>query len=244
MGPIFRTPTSSEHSYAVDATPSGARLPHAELSRTLLHRASLPDAQLEYATPDRAELPGADLTHARFDVTTVWANLILDSNTIFADVTWDKVPLTRISCDQVRIVGDAQLARRRTDEEHRVMPSGTCLELFEAAVRANRQLAVALRDQGLNEHAGRFAYRAQMLQRKALRRQRQWDRTFGSWLLDVVAGYGYKPMHSLLTYVVVIYPFAGAYFLNAQFAARHLTWDEALVLSNSSFHGAGSSRQR
>jgi hypothetical protein len=38
---------------------------------------------------------------------------------------------------------------------------------------------------------------------------------------------------------VIICAFAGAYLLNAQFAAPHLTWDEALVLSISSFHGRG-----
>jgi hypothetical protein len=46
------------------------------------------------------------------------------------------------------------------------------LELYRAAVRANRQLATALRDQGLNEDADRFGYRAQVLQRRVLRRQR------------------------------------------------------------------------
>lgn len=33
-------------------------------------------------------------------------------------------------------------------------------------MRANRQLAVALQAQGLNEEAARFAYRAHVLQRK------------------------------------------------------------------------------
>jgi hypothetical protein len=33
--------------------------------------------------------------------------------------------------------------------------------------------------------------------------------------------------------------FMGPYLLNAQFAAPHLTWDEALVLSINSFHGRG-----
>ncbi len=107
---------------------------------------------------------------------------------------------------------------------------------FISAVRANRVLAVTLSAQGLNEHADRFAYRAQLLQRQGLRRQRKYGAAFGSWLLDVVS---YKPMRSLIAYIVIIIAFAGAYLLNAQFAAPHLSWDEALVLSISAFHGRG-----
>src|SRR5215467_12249519 len=64
-------------------------------------------------------------------------------------------------------------------------------------------------------------------------------RHFGSFLFDLIAGYGYRPLRSLIAYVFIIYLFAGAYLINAQFAAPHLTWDESLVLSISSFHGRG-----
>lgn len=46
-------------------------------------------------------------------------------------------------------------------------------------------------------------------------------------------------MRSAIAYVLIICFFAGAYLFNAQFAAPHLTWDEALVLSISAFHGRG-----
>src|SRR5947209_4557978 len=42
------------------------------------------------------------------------------------------------------------------------------LEEYEQAVRANRQLAVALQTQGLNEVAARFAYHAQLCQKYIL----------------------------------------------------------------------------
>ena len=60
-----------------------------------------------------------------------------------------------------------------------------------------------------------------------------------SWLLNLISGYGYRPWRSVITYIVVICAFAGAYLLNAHFVAPHLTWDEAVVLSVSSFHGRG-----
>jgi hypothetical protein len=91
----------------------------------------------------------------------------------------------------------------------------------------------------MNEVADRFLYRAQALQRRVLRRQGRLYASVGSWFLDLISGYGYKPARSIITYLVVIFAFAGAYLLNAQFAAPHLTWDEALVLSISSFHGRG-----
>lgn len=53
------------------------------------------------------------------------------------------------------------------------------------AVRANHQLSIALQDQGLNEEASRFAYRAQKLQRKVLLMQLgqwQWVEHVRDWI--------------------------------------------------------------
>ncbi len=109
----------------------------------------------------------------------------------------------------------------------------------QSALRASRQLALELRSQGLNDQADDFAYRAQLLQRHVNRLQHHPLRALGSLSLDLISGYGYRPLRSFITYVAVILAFAGLYLLNAQFAATHLTWDEALVLSISSFHGRG-----
>ncbi len=46
-------------------------------------------------------------------------------------------------------------------------------------------------------------------------------------------------MRSIIAYILLVCAFAAAYLVNAQFAAPHLTWDEALVLSISAFHGRG-----
>src|SRR5205807_6193669 len=60
-----------------------------------------------------------------------------------------------------------------------------------------------------------------------------------SGFLDILAGYGYKPERSVFAYIVIILAFMGLYLLNAHLVAPHLRWDEALVLSVSSFHGRG-----
>ncbi len=78
-----------------------------------------------------------------------------------------------------------------------------------------------------------------MLQRVVLRRQRKFGRYLFSGFLDLLAGYGYRPLRSVIAYLLIILSFTGLYLLNAHFVAPHLRWDEALVLSVSSFHGRG-----
>ena len=154
-------------------------------------------------------------------------------------MAWHDAPLMHIPWHQATRLGDESEAHRHADADGAPKDRQTRLADYAVAVRAYRQLALALRAQGLNEHADRFAYRAQLMQRVVLRRQRHYLRWLGSLFLWLIAGYGYKPMRSLIAYIVIICAFAGAYLLNAQFAAPHLTWDEALVLSISAFHGRG-----
>lgn len=138
--------------------------------------------------------------------------------------------------------------RRQEHQTYDARQAAAKLELFRAAVRANRQLATALRDQGMNEEADQFAYRAQVVQRQVFWQQRKRGRAVFSWFLDRVAGHGYKPERSLYTYLLVIGVFTGLYLLagagiltfglpTTQF--HQLAWYEALVLSVASFHGRG-----
>jgi hypothetical protein len=60
-----------------------------------------------------------------------------------------------------------------------------------------------------------------------------------SLFLDLLAGYGFRPVRSLITYLIIIFGFMGLYLLNAHYVVLHLGWDEALILSLSSFHGRG-----
>jgi len=116
-------------------------------------------------------------------------------------------------------------------------------ERFRVAVRANRQLAVVLRAQGLNEPADRFAYRAQVLQRRVLRQSGA--RASGSYLfsglLDVLAGYGYKPGRTLVAYLSTILSFAILYYALGHVAGNQPAMSPlyALVISILSFHGRG-----
>jgi hypothetical protein len=69
-----------------------------------------------------------------------------------------------------------------------------------------------------------------------------------SWLLNLVAGYGERPVRSFIAYLLVLFGFAGAYFAanngllgfgTGATPVQPLQWYEALVLSVSSFHGRG-----
>src|SRR6266436_2746928 len=211
---------------------SGAQLKGADLSYAQLREAYLKGAQLERANLSGAQLKGADLR-----------NVILgDQQRIgprLADLQWGDTSLAVVDWSQVAVLGDEHQARQKKTPGGKKKEKAERLSEYQAAVRANRQLAVALQAQGLSEEAARFAYRAQRLQRIVVRRQKKIGQYLFSILLDLIAGYGYKPGRSVIAYLLLIVGFMGLYLLNAHFVAPHLRWDEALVLSVSSFHGRG-----
>src|SRR6266436_6280732 len=210
----------------------GAQLKGADLGGAQLDGAYLREAQLEGVNLSGAQLKGADLR-----------NVILgDKQRIgprLADLQWGDTNLAAVDWSQVAALGDEHQARQKKTPDGKKKEQAARLSEYQAAVRANRQLAVALQAQGLSEEAARFAYRAQRLQRIVLRRQRKLVVYLFSGVLDLLAGYGYRPGRSVIAYLVIIVGFMGLYLLNAHFVAPHLRWDEALVLSVSSFHGRG-----
>jgi uncharacterized protein YjbI with pentapeptide repeats len=136
--------------------------------------------------------------------------------------------------------------RERLAQEERAQPETQQQlerERFRAAVRANRQLAVVLRAQGLNETADRFAYRAHVLQRRVLRRSgtRAYGSYIFSWFLDVLAGYGYKPGRTVFAYISTILSFAIIYYALGLLAGHQPSISPlyALIISIISFHGRG-----
>jgi uncharacterized protein YjbI with pentapeptide repeats len=220
-----------------------AHLERADLIAAHLERADLRNAHLEGATLFESHLEGADLRGAFFTSATDLTGIVPGNTQVgfasLAGVRWGEVDLSVVDWTQVNVLGDEQQAHRRKGDDGKIKDALTRLEEYRAAVRANRQLAVALQGQGLSEEAAHFAYRAQLLLRVVLRRQRKVGRYLFSLLLDLLAGYGYRPGRSLIAYLLIIFGFMGLYLLNAHFVAPHLRWDEVLVLSLSSFHGRG-----
>lgn len=141
--------------------------------------------------------------------------------------------MSTIHWSKLNILGDESQARRKRG--HGRKERATRQEEYEGAVRAYRQVAVVLRNQGLDEDAARFAYRAHLMQRKVFWYQRQIRQYIGSLFLYLLAGYGYKWWRSFMTYLLVIDIFAVAYH---QLGAN-LAWNEAVVISMTAFHGRG-----
>lgn len=206
------------------------------------------------------ELPAADLRGVFFDAATSMWNASLwnpqhrDDHkrqvvARFADARWSGANVAVLDWNAIQMLGDeydahgfAQSGKdrlTRLSKEQKSVSQRKKLDDYLAAVRTYRQVAAALQAQGSNEDAGKFSYRAQFLQRQVLRRQGRSGQYIFSVLLDSLAGYGYRPIRSLVAYGLIILGFMGLYLLNSHFVAPHLSWDEAIVLSISSFHGRG-----
>jgi Pentapeptide repeats (8 copies) len=220
----------------------------AHLREVRLYNAQLAFANLYGARFARCDLRGANLRNARLDAATLLGNVDLDSHTLLRDIVWNGAPLTSIDWSKVSHLGDedvGQLGGGQMEEMKRT----TSLNDYQGAIRANQQLSVALRAQGITEAASRYAYRAQIFQRKVLLRKSRFVRWFGSLLLDLISGYGYRPGRTLFCYLVTVFGFMMGYVLVTHGAplfglyeppsTHPLQWYEALVLSIASFHGRG-----
>ncbi len=239
----------------------GADLTGATLDQAFLQKANLTWARLEGTSFYLAGLEGANLSHAFFSNTTSLRSVLLGNEQVgyayLADIHWNDTSLALVDWSLISMLGEEQEARQKKTSDGQEKSRIRRFEEYQEAVRANRQLAVALRDQGLNEQADYFAYRSQVLQRTVFRlqirkfrgffvigsrprtsRRRRTRMLFAwlfSWLLELIAGYGYRPERSIVSYLIVIFSFTLAYFVFG-----HLPFfPDALVFSFMSFHGRG-----
>jgi len=220
-----------------------SRLRGAALSGAILQRARLEGASLCWAYLGGKSMPKkiapANLKQAFLDTTTNLDGIILGDEQqgviSLVDTSWGNVNLAVVDWAPIKMLGDEREAHQQASEDGAKKEKSRLLVKFQQAVRANRQLAIALQAQGLNEDAARFAYRAQKLQRGVSRRQGKFGQFLFLLFLDLLAGYGYKPRRSLLWYLVIIFGFAATYFV---FGHLPLLPD-ALVFSLTSFHGRG-----
>ncbi|WP_126597662.1 pentapeptide repeat-containing protein [Dictyobacter aurantiacus] len=247
-----------------------ARLEESYLRGAHLEKANLMYAHMEGAYLRKARLPGADLRYVHFDSATLLEKVTLHDTywgcALLADIHWNDCNLSLINWRRMPRLGDEALARTfsiRADSKKTIKEKQRNLDRYQGAARANRQLAHAMRSQGMNDEAMPFAYRALVLQRVVLLRYLAWGTSIFSeeqaghtgirrllldiwgrlhagasylfsWFLDLLAGYGYKPERSLAIYLVTIFAFAIVYH-----ATGGLSDHEALIFSITSFHGRG-----
>ena len=222
----------------------GSYLRGSHLEGASFFRAELQDAHL-----DESHLENANLNEAHVGIVVLTGAILGNERYVgphLIDIYWGTTNLAVVKWSQVEILGDEYEARQE-NQDGKKKSATVRLNDYERAVRANRQLAVALQSQGLNEQASRFAYRAQVLQKQVfwfqifqpstvlrhrLRALRAW---LFSWFLFLIAGYGYKVWCSFLAYLLVIGTFMALYLR----LDPHLVWYEALVVSMTAFHGRG-----
>jgi uncharacterized protein YjbI with pentapeptide repeats len=206
-----------------------SHLERSDLNKARLHGAYLIEAQLENTDLSRAHLEGVELENA----------ILADKQHIgprLVDARWGETNLAVVDWSKINMLGDEHEARQKQTPDGEKKEKNIRLKEYQVAVRANRQLAVALQAKGLNEVAARFAYRAQKLQRVVLRRQRKFGQYLFSLFLDLLAGYGYRPGRSIFWYLVIIFGFALTYHALGQLT---LYPPDAFVYSLTSFHGRG-----
>jgi uncharacterized protein YjbI with pentapeptide repeats len=223
-----------------DAHLAGKRLSDEDLTRVRRIRPDFP-----------VVLPGACLYEAFFDAATALDDATLGDPEYgcvsLADAHWGGANLAVVEWERVSVLGDEreveQIGGRGAPRPGAFTDGETWLRECLTAVRANRQLAVALQEQGLNEDAARYAYRAQNLQRRVIGWQVRAGRIekagpwLFSWLLYLLGGYGYRMWRILAAYALVVGAAAVAYYLLGQHGTPHLLWPEALLTSITAFHG-------
>ncbi|HEY7413823.1 MAG TPA: pentapeptide repeat-containing protein [Ktedonobacteraceae bacterium] len=221
----------------------GTNLSHAHLDKATLRGAHLEGKSLSLEDLSTKVVEAADLRYAFFDRATTLDGIILGNKEYgfarLGNVHWGEANLTDIDWSEV-ILGDEEDAHKKM-RARGLYDKSTMLNAMRAAVQANRQLANVLRVQGVNDAANRFAFRAEVWQRKVLGRQGlpKLGAYLFSWSRFLLAGYGYRPLFSFLAYLVVILAFAAGYVMLAYGEGLHLSAIEALVLSVTSFHGRG-----
>src|SRR6266487_938832 len=168
----FLNGASLYQAHLEEAILNGAHLESADLSEAFLEGADLSWAKLKNANLSRAQLQGANLRWADLEGVNFSRAVLNDQKGIgpfCADAQWGTTNLALIVWTSIAVLGDEYRARRKYEYFSTQKKSiSKRLEEYEIAIRANRQVSVALQTQGLNEHASRFAYRAQVLQQELI----------------------------------------------------------------------------
>ena len=180
---------------------SRAHFEHASLMYSHLEGANLRTAHLEGAFLGFAQCNGKDMDehelrhilqwkddfpervapanwrHVFFDRATILDSIYLGDEVhgfvSMVDVNWGEVNLAMVNWEKIPVLGDEYKILQRTKLADAKHEANEQLRDYRRAARANRQLAIALQEQGLNEEAARFAYRAQVLQRRSFSETRK-----------------------------------------------------------------------
>ena len=226
----------SEAIFADDTNFAGANFTGANLSGTGFGgNCNLTGANLTRSYLDGRTKIGGDYGETASSRGTVQ----LDSGTRLLDVFWNGAILALVDWNQMPRLGDELDIKDATNHQQRV-------RALQNAARAYRGLARELDTQGLTAPALRYRQRQHQLERAAQLRSFNLLGWLFSSALNLVSGYGDRPLRALGVYLAVILAFAGVYFGITTpgspiffSGSQPLQLHEAVVFSLSSFHGRG-----
>ena len=231
----------------------GAHLEGAIL-RAHLEGADLQEAHLEGADLQEAHLGGANLSRASLASVNLTGVTLANATGVgpsLVDVNWGETNLSVVDWSHVQTLGDEFYARQPVGTDPWGEPwkktRADRREDYQEAHRANHQLAVVLQSQGLVDDAARFAYHAKCSKRtvfwydlllaQTMRKRFHmiWPLLF-SWVLFLLAGYGYRLRRCLSWYIGIVLAFTLLYWW---LDPVQFPWWVALGESVNVFHGRG-----
>jgi uncharacterized protein YjbI with pentapeptide repeats len=140
------------------------------MTRSHLQGANLQGSHLEAAVLSESRLGGAFLRGTFFDATTNLENIILNSRRFgsvsLAGVHWSGVDLSVVDWAQLKLLGEEREAQQSRGPGGEEKDHAKHISEYRLAARSNRQLALALQEQGLYDVAMYFAYRARVMGRR------------------------------------------------------------------------------
>lgn len=227
-----------------DANLYHAHLEGAVLVRTELQRANLEGAHITRVDLSDAYLEGANLSYAQFDSGAILTGVHLQG-AILHQVNFENANLGGIPWHEVTILGDEVRAK--------AAPAADRAGAYRRAALTYRQLAVALRTQGIGGPAAQFHVRAERMNvcagfydlrsHSTYQRARVSIKPFLGWLSDTLLyPFVWLSAHLLavaLLYLLLVGGFTLGFWGAATAAHTGLGFGNALVLSITSFHGRG-----
>ena len=255
--------TDLTNAYLVEASLSGASLSQSTLRGSILREADLgpiktgtsrcealrdelerlkgidPEIVGDASTED---LKAADLSGSFLDSSTVLDDTILgdvDRGVYLVDIRFGDVGLGGIEWSNVTILGEESEVRA-IQHKHRILNRENrelLREKCEIAIRANRQLSVALENQGLLDEAIYFIHRTKDLQRLQYWLKCEFVTLFISGLLNALTGDGYRIRNLLGWYLITLLGFAEIYYFASRwFGSTPIDAWRALYMSLLAFH--------
>lgn len=234
----------------VEAKLRGTDLSQATLRGTNLREADLglvvvddqPLKEMQVLAPDfKSPLLPADLRGAFLDSATVLDQAILGNRhrgVALVDIRFGGVGLGAVDWTKIGELGDEAFARDPIDDEklNRRAKRTQRDERYRDAIRANLQLSVALREQGLIEESRHFMHQARGLQRKTYLRHWNVGAFLFSSLMNALTGDGAKVRYLVGWYFVILLGFAEAYYELHTTGTTHMQPVTALYMSAVALH--------